>query len=100
MPGNERHLFAGGNTALMQRQRRVEYFHCSSDPQSLDGLVIPELGVAFVVDSLMQRCQRVLVLQADKGTGAEYVLEHLMRAAAARHTCTPPRAHGQKISMP
>ncbi|MBT9154292.1 MAG: hypothetical protein DDT39_00963 [Firmicutes bacterium] len=32
----------------------------------------------------MQRCQRVLVLQADKGTGAEYVLEHLMRAAAAR----------------
>ena len=193
---------------VMQRQRQVEYFHCSSDPRSLDGLVIPELGVAFLdgtsphivdpkfpgavdeivnlgdywqqaalqanraqiesltteigrlfrraygylgcakkhldehagyymdagaldwtslktialryeelllprsvaassprarhlfasaitpsgfvnfVDSLMRRCQRVLVLQADKGAGAEYVLEHLCRAVASRNLPT------------
>ena len=246
MPGYERHLFAGGNTAfgfhsffehviptnphrvwvikggpgvgksrlmqsigeVMQRQRHVEYFHCSSGPQSLDGLVIPELGVAFLdgtsphvvdpkfpgavdeivnlgeywqqaalqanraqiqavtteisrlfrrtygylacakkhldehaayhvdaraldwaalktlalryeelllprgvakraftarhlfasaitpsgfvnfIESLMRRCQRVLVLQAAKGAGAEYILDHLQRALAARSLWT------------
>lgn len=36
-----------GNYAINQGFN-VEYHHCSSDPHSLDGLVIPALGVAFV----------------------------------------------------
>jgi hypothetical protein len=33
---------------MQERGFAVEYHHCSSDNQSLDGLVIPALGIAFM----------------------------------------------------
>ena len=42
---------------------RVEYFYCSSDPESLDGVAIPEKGAALMdgtaphgMDTLGHRC--------------------------------------------
>jgi hypothetical protein len=34
--------------AMGEKGHPVEYLHCSSDPGSLDGLVIPELNIAFI----------------------------------------------------
>lgn len=34
--------------AMGEKGHSVEYMHCSSDPNSLDGLVIPELRIAFI----------------------------------------------------
>ena len=34
--------------AMGERGLAAEYLHCSSDPGSLDGLVLPELAVAFI----------------------------------------------------
>ena len=33
---------------LMERRQRVEYLHCSSDPESLDGVVCGEIGFAML----------------------------------------------------
>jgi DNA replication protein DnaC len=34
--------------SMVEKGHDVEYFHCSSDPESLDGLVIPGLRVALI----------------------------------------------------
>lgn len=34
--------------AFEQEGRAVEYFHCSSDPDSLDGIAVPELGIGMM----------------------------------------------------
>ena len=33
---------------LLERGYDIEFMHCSSDNNSLDGLVIPELGIAMI----------------------------------------------------
>jgi len=34
--------------ALMDKNYNLEYLHCSSDNQSIDGIIVPELGLGFV----------------------------------------------------
>ena len=41
-------------------------------------------GFVSFVESLMQRCQRLLVLQGARGTGSEHIVDHLRRAMAIR----------------
>ena len=39
---------------------RVEYFHCSSDPESLDAVMLPQLGVALMDGTAPHVCDPVL----------------------------------------
>lgn len=33
---------------MLDRGYNIEYMHCSSDPKSLDGVVIPQIGTALI----------------------------------------------------
>lgn len=48
-PGVGKSTFMNGiSREMVERGYDVEHFHCASDPDSLDGLVIPTLGVALL----------------------------------------------------
>lgn len=34
--------------AMLEKGYDIEYFHCSSDPDSLDGIAVPEVGIAMM----------------------------------------------------
>ena len=48
-PGTGKSTFMNSiSSELVDRGYDVEHFHCASDPDSLDGLVVPALGVALL----------------------------------------------------
>ncbi|HBQ64136.1 MAG TPA: hypothetical protein DD727_04275 [Clostridiales bacterium] len=118
-----------GKSSLMKRVARrmtdlghkVEYIHCSSDPESLDGLVVPEAGIAMldgtaphvmdpvlpgVVDEILYTGQfwneqaliarRREVLEAGEGISGHYVraIRYLRAAASVMENATAPGPGG------